>query len=156
MNGIRATPATVEPTPPAFPTVTSSAAITPTAAIRNAVEPCVMAWNTPLFGSTVSLGSIINTATVPAIYIKAINAPEAKIARGNVRCGFSTSSLMADTSSSPAKAKASCGQKFTVPQFQCGSIAADVKCVTEPCRDHSTSATPTIIINGTYVPTTPA
>ena len=93
-------------------------------------------------------GSIISTATVPAIYISAINAPEAKIARGNVRCGSFTSSLMAETSSSPANAKASCGQKFTVSQFQCGTIAAHVKCVTDPCRNYSSSATPTIIISG--------
>src|ERR1700688_5013891 len=156
MNGMRATPATVEPTPPAFPTVTSSAAITPTAAILSTVEPSAMAWNTPLFGSTVSLGSIVSTATVPTIYMSAINPPDAKIARGNVRCGFFTSSLIAETSSSPANANASCGQKFTVSQFQCGIIAATVKCVTDPWRDHSSSATPTIIISGTYVPTPPA
>src|SRR6266851_4150750 len=121
MNGILATPATVEPTPPAFPTVTSSAAITPTAAIRNTVEPSVMAWNTPLVGTTDSLGSSSSTATVPAIYMSA---------------------LIAETSSSPANAKASCGQKFTVSQSQCGSIAAHVKCVTDPWRDHKSSATP--------------
>ena len=90
------------------------------------------------------------------MYISAISAPEAKIARGNVRCGSRTSSLIAETSSRPVNANAICGQKFTVSQSQCGSIAAHVKCVTDPCRAHSSSATPTIIISGTYVPTPPA
>src|ERR1700724_57915 len=86
----------------------------------------------------------------------AISPPEAKIALGRLRCGSRTSSLSAETSSSPVNANAMCDQKFTVSQFQCGSIAATVKCVTEPCLDQSTSATPTIITNGTYVPTPPA
>ena len=43
MNGTREIPATVEPTPPALPTVTSSDAITPMAAIFNATEATVSA-----------------------------------------------------------------------------------------------------------------
>ena len=53
-------------------------------------------------------------------------------------------------------ANASCGQKFTESQFQCGSMLAQVKCVTEPCRCHTSAAAPTSISSGTYVPTPPA
>ena len=70
---------------------------------------------------------------MPAIYINAIIAPAPNTARGSVRRGSRTSSLIADTSSSPVKAKAICDQKFTVSQFQVGIMLAQVKCVTEPC-----------------------
>src|SRR5579864_9717157 len=86
----------------------------------------------------------------------AISPPEAKIAFGRVRCGSRTSSLIAETSSNPVNANAICDQKFTVSQLQCGIMFDTVKCVTEPCRDHNTPATPHRINRGIYVETPPA
>ena len=74
-------------------------------------------------------------AKVPAMYIRAISAPAPKTARGSVRRGSRTSSLMAETSSRPVKAKAICDQKLTVSQFHVGIMLAMVKCVAEPCRE---------------------
>src|SRR5271170_7457626 len=73
-------------------------------------------------------------ANVPAIYMSAISAPAAKTARGSVRRGSRTSSLIAETSSNPVNAKAICDQKLTVSQFHEGNMLATLKWVTEPCR----------------------
>src|SRR5580658_10186474 len=132
-NGIRATPATVVPTPPALPIVTSTAATTPNAPSRRTVDARVIAWNTPLFGSTAAAGNIARSATVPAAYMIAIKTPEPTIAGGNVLRGLRTSSLINEHSSRPVYANAICGQKFTVFQFQVGRIVTQVNCVAEPC-----------------------
>src|SRR3954466_606238 len=132
MNGTRAIPATVLPTPPAFPTETRSAATIPRNATPNAVDPSVTAWNTPLVGETSCAGTSISTAIVPTIYIPAISTLEPTNARGSVRCGSRISSLIADTSSSPVNAKAICDQKFTVSQFHAGFMVAHVNCVIDP------------------------
>src|ERR1700676_2151120 len=75
-NGTRAIPATVLPTPPAFPTDTNNAASTPTNPTRSAVDPTVIAANTPLLGSICAAGISDNTANVPAMYIAAMRTPE--------------------------------------------------------------------------------
>ena len=66
------------------------------------------------------------------MYMRAISAPAPNTARGKVRLGSRTSSLMAETSSSPVNANAICDQKLTVSQFQAGSMFWNVKCVAEP------------------------
>ena len=66
------------------------------------------------------------------MYISAISAPAPNTARGSVRRGSRTSSLIADTSSSPVNANAICDQKFTVSQFHVGIMFFNVKCVAEP------------------------
>src|ERR1700735_1748613 len=81
--------------------------------------------------------------------------PEPKIARGKVFRGFFTSSLIDDTSSSPANANTICGQKFTVSQFQCGWILLHVNCVTDPCRFQTQAAATISIVNGRNVATAP-
>ena len=81
-----------------------------------------MALKTPLCGSIAAAGSSARTAKVPAMYMRAIRAPAPKTARGSVRRGSRTSSLMAETSSRPVKAKAICDQKLTVSQFHVGSM----------------------------------
>src|SRR6267378_2034444 len=105
-NGTRAIPATVLPTPPALPTVTTTAATIP---------------NTPLVADTSAAGTKANTATVATMYIPAISTPDAYTARGSVLCGLRTSWLIAETSSSPLNANAICDQKFTVSQFHTGN-----------------------------------
>src|SRR5579871_4156795 len=132
MNGTRAIPATVLPTPPAFPTVTSIAATTPRNPTAIATDPIVTAWNTPLVGDTAGAGTNTSTATVATIYIPAIITLEPIRARGSVRCGSRISSLIAETSSSPVNANAICDQKLTVSQSQYGQTVAQVKCVTDP------------------------
>src|ERR1700733_14875389 len=133
MNGTRAIPATVLPTPPALPTVTSKAAAMPRNPTPRATEPSVTAWKTPLVGEMSAAGASTSTAIVATIYIPAIMMLEPNNARGNVRCGSRISSLIADTSSSPVNANAICDQKFTVSQFQCGHTVAQVNWVTDPC-----------------------
>jgi hypothetical protein len=96
------------------------------------MAPTVMAWNTPEVGEASSAGTSTSTATVPAMYMSAINAPAAKTARGSVRRGSRTSALIAETSSSPVNANAICDQKLTVSQFHTGRMFAQVNCVTEP------------------------
>src|SRR5208282_5222470 len=82
--------------------------------------------------------------------------PEPKIARGNVLRGSRTSSLMAEHNSNPANANAICGQKFTVPKFQTGSMLDHVKCTCGPLVRHVYTPRPTSISNGRYVHTPPA
>jgi len=65
--------------------------------------------------------------------MKAIIAPAPKTARGSVRRGSRTSSLMEATSSRPVKANAICDQKLTVSKFHVGIILDQVKCVADPC-----------------------
>src|SRR5579864_2548829 len=88
--------------------------------------------------------------------MRAVKTPAPITARGKVRRGSLISSLIAETSSNPVKANAICDQKFTVSQLQCGIMFDTVKCVTEPCRDHNTPATPHKINKGIYVETPPA
>src|SRR6267154_4080138 len=150
-KGTRAIPATVLPTPPALPTVTSRAASIPTKPIFSAAEPIVIAWNTPLFGSTSAAGTSDSNEKVPIMYIAAINAAAVSAARGRVRRGSRISPLIAETSSRPVNANAICDQKFTVSQFQVGITFAQVNCVTEPFFSQSTVATPIKITSGKYV-----
>src|SRR6267143_4174297 len=139
-KGTRAIPATVLPTPPALPTVTTTAARIPNAPIFSAIDPTVIAWNTPLVVDTSAAGTKANTATVATIYIPAISTPDAYTARGSVLCGSRTSWLIAETSSSPLNANAICDQKFTVSQFHTGNMLARVNCVTGPCFTHRIAA----------------
>src|SRR2546423_105482 len=74
------------------------------------------------------------------MYMNAMSAPAVSAARGSVRRGSRISALIADTNSSPVNANAICDQKFTVSQFQVGSILDHVKCVTEPNRRQVTPA----------------
>ena len=101
-------------------------------------------------------GTSERMAKVPTMYIRAIRAPAPKTARGSVLRGSRTSSLMAETSSSPVKAKAICDQKLTVSQFHVGSMFWTVKCVAEPCLKQTIAAMTASITRGTYVPTPPA
>ena len=73
----------------------------------------------------------------------AIKTPELQMAREMVRRASRISSLMAETSSRPAKAKRICGQKFTVSQFQLGRMLPQVKCVTLPKRSQTATPVPT-------------
>src|SRR5256885_1275056 len=83
-KGTRAIPATVLPTPPALPTVTTTAARIPSAPIFSAIDPAVIAWNTPLVVDTSAAGTNASTATVATMYIPAISTPDAYTARGSV------------------------------------------------------------------------
>src|SRR5712671_4486878 len=139
-KGTRAIPATVLPTPPALPTVTTTAARIPSAPILSAIDPAVIAWNTPLVVDTSAAGANASTATVATMYIPAISTPDAYTARGSVFCGLRTSWLIAETSSNPLNANAICDQKFTVSQFQTGNIFDQVKWVTGPCLTQRTTA----------------
>ena len=78
----------------------------------------------------------------------AIRLPDPKMARGRVRRGSLISSLIMDAISRPVKANASCGQKLTVSQSQCGTRLAHVNCVTDPCRSQMKKATPNNISKG--------
>src|SRR5467141_4117741 len=155
-KGTRAIPATVLPTPPALPMVTTTAARTPSAPIFSAIDPAVIAWNTPLVVDTSAAGTNASTATVATMYVPAISTPDAYTARGSVFCGSRTSWLIAETSSSPLNANAICDQKFTVSQFQTGNMLDHVKCVTDPCFIHRIAATPSSASKGKYVDTPPA
>src|SRR5436305_1568390 len=155
-NGTRAIPATVLPTPPAFPTVTSIAAAIPNKPNFNTIAPTVIAWNTPLVGETSGGATRESTASVPAIYIAAIRTPEANTARGKVLRGLRTSALIAETNSNPVKAKAICDQKFTVSQFQTGFMFVQVIGVMAPWWLHTATPMATSISSGKYVETTPA
>src|SRR6202030_2281090 len=104
--------------------------------------------NTPEVAETSGAGTNTSTAAVPTMYISAISAPAANTARGSVRRGSRISALIADTSSRPVNAKAICDQKFTVSQFQCGSMFETVKCVTDPWRGHRITAIDARITNG--------
>src|SRR6266478_3618604 len=147
-KGTRAIPATVLPTPPALPMVTTTAARTPSAPIFSAIDPAVIAWNTPLVVDTSAAGTNASTATVATMYIPAISTPDAYTARGSVFCGSRTSWLIAETSSSPLNANAICDQKFTVSQFQTGNMFDYVKWVTGPCFAHRIAAIPSSASSG--------
>src|SRR5258708_596660 len=149
MNGTREIPATVVPTPPAFPNVTRNAAIIPRSANFNTPDATVSAWYAPESTYTFVLSRMTRTAHVPAIYITAISKPDIHVARARVRRGSRISSLIADASSSPVNAKAICGQKFTVSQFHTGQMFDQVKWVADPCFHQIATAAPISNSSGT-------
>ena len=95
------------------------------------------------FSDRPSLGTIVSNGHVPAILNDRDHPPEPKIARGSVRRGSRISSLIAETSSSPAKATRSAARNSQCPNSM-RNHAAHVKFVADPCGSRAKAPHPRV------------